>query len=60
MIIMNNIERLIVFAQAWARPTSNPRGHIRGKIFTYDFEAKPFEQWALGTNIYDDWFNKAE
>ncbi|KAK8572941.1 hypothetical protein V6N13_048507 [Hibiscus sabdariffa] len=38
-------------AQAWAGPTSIPRGAIRGGSSTYGFHAEPFQQWGLGTDM---------
>ena len=38
-------------AQAWAGPTSIPRGAVWGGSSTYGFEAEPFQQWGLGTDM---------
>ncbi|KAK6791545.1 hypothetical protein RDI58_010626 [Solanum bulbocastanum] len=38
-------------AQAWARPTSIPRGAVLDGSSTYGFEAEHFQQWGLGTDM---------
>jgi len=38
-------------AQARAGPTSIPRGAVWGGSSTYGFEAEPFQQWGLGTDM---------
>ena len=37
--------------QAWAGPTSIPQGAVWGGSSTYGFEAEPFQQWGLGTDM---------
>ena len=38
-------------AQAWAGPTSIPRGAVWGGSSMYSFKAEPFQQWSLRTDM---------
>lgn len=41
-------------AQAWDGPTSIRRGVVWDGSSTYGFEAEPFQQWVLGTDMMID------